>query len=396
MKTLRRTTLRFVVHNATKTLGQVSVSLKRLSHERREIVAPLKAHRKATTPPTGQLLYEAWLWNDASVTSSESAGAPSPLGKVKDALSHGVHLFIGNGTAAKTRSCDDLTHAADDTGRVFTYDNDGATTTPDDDDDIDDVFARRRNASSLGDLTACGGPPQITGVSPREGATAGGTALTIRGANLGTCKSDVTELAVCGVDCLNTLRYVSPTKLRCTTWRSGDACTGPITIATTSSGRGESLVNFSYVTLAALHCGGGANARGGGGGGGGGWYVSCDDIPSFVIDECPDADVDRTSVAASSAGEATSSASGLSQGYLGTNHKTAHQNCTLKNKPYIIFLPLKNIFRRVTVVVSNFRRITKRTFVRYLATLTVGYDTPSPAVRAGYDRPPLADKSNGM
>ena len=57
----------------------------------------------------------------------------------------------------------------------------------------------------------------MTGISPREGPTSGGTRLVLRGCGLGRDRSDVVGLWVCGSNVLSTLDYVSSAKLICTT-----------------------------------------------------------------------------------------------------------------------------------------------------------------------------------
>ncbi|CAH1796622.1 unnamed protein product [Owenia fusiformis] len=88
--------------------------------------------------------------------------------------------------------------------------------------------------------------PEVTGISPKEGPASGGTKLTIRGYNLGNGASDITGLYVCGVNCLNTLEYESPTKIFCLSL-PGRPGPGEIVVVTQYGGRGISRVAFSYL-----------------------------------------------------------------------------------------------------------------------------------------------------
>lgn len=53
-------------------------------------------------------------------------------------------------------------------------------------------------------------PPEVTGISPREGSIEGNEKVVLRGSNLGECKSDVVKILIAGVDCTHTLEYLSP------------------------------------------------------------------------------------------------------------------------------------------------------------------------------------------
>ncbi len=52
-------------------------------------------------------------------------------------------------------------------------------------------------------------PPEVTGISPREGLVEGGERVVLRGSNLGESKSDVVRVVIAGVDCTETLEYFS-------------------------------------------------------------------------------------------------------------------------------------------------------------------------------------------
>ena len=86
---------------------------------------------------------------------------------------------------------------------------------------------------------------QVTGVSPKEGSTEGGTRLTIRGSNLGRTKEDVIGLYVCGSNVLSSMEYISSSKLICTT-KPYKPCAGNIMVETQVGGRGVSLVQFTF------------------------------------------------------------------------------------------------------------------------------------------------------
>ena len=53
-------------------------------------------------------------------------------------------------------------------------------------------------------------PPEVTGISPREGSIEGGQRVILRGNYLGECKGDVMKVVIAGVDCTETLEYISP------------------------------------------------------------------------------------------------------------------------------------------------------------------------------------------
>ena len=58
--------------------------------------------------------------------------------------------------------------------------------------------------------TEHGQPPEVTGISPREGAVEGNQRVVLRGSNLGESKNDVIKVLIAGVDCTSTLEYYSP------------------------------------------------------------------------------------------------------------------------------------------------------------------------------------------
>ncbi len=60
-------------------------------------------------------------------------------------------------------------------------------------------------------------PPEVSGISPREGVIDGGQRVVLRGSNLGESKSDVVRVVIAGVDCSETLEYLS----QCKSWHCG-------------------------------------------------------------------------------------------------------------------------------------------------------------------------------
>lgn len=53
-------------------------------------------------------------------------------------------------------------------------------------------------------------PPDVSGISPREGPLNGGQRVILRGSNLGECKEGVVQVVIADVDCTETLEYFSP------------------------------------------------------------------------------------------------------------------------------------------------------------------------------------------
>jgi len=82
--------------------------------------------------------------------------------------------------------------------------------------------------------------PEVTGVSPKEGAP--GTRVTIRGENLGSKQDDIIGLKICGADCLLTCEWKSKNKIIA---RTGDAKgKGDIIVTTQYGGVGTCTVQF--------------------------------------------------------------------------------------------------------------------------------------------------------
>ena len=101
-----------------------------------------------------------------------------------------------------------------------------------------------RLAPTLGQVLSSSRAPEITGLSPKSGPSSGGTAITVRGCNLGLSQEDMVSISICGCDLFSTLEYHSPAKLVVVTkpW-SGS---GPVELETKSGGRGISTLNFTF------------------------------------------------------------------------------------------------------------------------------------------------------
>lgn len=83
-------------------------------------------------------------------------------------------------------------------------------------------------------------PPLVTGVSPKEGPP--GTRVTIRGENLGYDVKDLIGLKICGVDCVLSSEWKSPSKIIA---RSGPGKgKGDVIVITKSAGQGSCTVGF--------------------------------------------------------------------------------------------------------------------------------------------------------
>ncbi|XP_070536873.1 exocyst complex component 2-like isoform X2 [Ptychodera flava] len=84
-------------------------------------------------------------------------------------------------------------------------------------------------------------PPKVTGLSPKEGPP--GTKVTIRGENLGINARDLIGLTICGVNCLLSSEWISPSKIIC---RTGPVKgKGDVIVQTKSAGIGTSTVTFT-------------------------------------------------------------------------------------------------------------------------------------------------------
>ncbi|XP_064599052.1 exocyst complex component 2-like [Liolophura sinensis] len=82
--------------------------------------------------------------------------------------------------------------------------------------------------------------PLVTGLSPKEGPP--GTRITIRGENLGTDPKDLIGLKICGVDCLLSAEWKSPSKIVARTGPGKGK--GDIIVITRSGGKGTCTVGF--------------------------------------------------------------------------------------------------------------------------------------------------------
>lgn len=83
-------------------------------------------------------------------------------------------------------------------------------------------------------------PPLVTGVSPKEGPP--GTRITIRGENLGYDINDLIGLKICGVDCLLSSEWKSPSKIIARTGPGKGK--GDVIVITKSGGQGSCTVGF--------------------------------------------------------------------------------------------------------------------------------------------------------
>lgn len=82
--------------------------------------------------------------------------------------------------------------------------------------------------------------PLVTGVSPKEGPP--GTRVVIRGENLGRDVKDLIGLKICGVDCLLSAEWNSPSKIIARTGPGKGK--GDIQVITRSGGKGSCTVGF--------------------------------------------------------------------------------------------------------------------------------------------------------
>ncbi|KAJ8304287.1 hypothetical protein KUTeg_017870 [Tegillarca granosa] len=94
-------------------------------------------------------------------------------------------------------------------------------------------------------LDSAGHVPIIISVTPKEGLVMGGTRITIEGRNLGFSRSDIIDLLICEVDCLDMLEYESPNRIYCTAKPSTPG-KGDIIIETKSGGIGTLRNAFTY------------------------------------------------------------------------------------------------------------------------------------------------------
>lgn len=83
-------------------------------------------------------------------------------------------------------------------------------------------------------------PPVVTGISPKEGPP--GTRVTIRGENLGTGPQDLLGVTICGVECLLSAEWISPSKI-IGRFGAGKG-RGDVIVTTRSGGQGTCTVQF--------------------------------------------------------------------------------------------------------------------------------------------------------
>jgi hypothetical protein len=256
-------------------LGQVTIPLTDLTEEclNRPLQVPLQPTKRCPTA-TGQLVFEAWISTivpkteatnliDPSPTETARIPLPSPSGlqKLRKKFNYSPNLPIKLSEMKPNRrhSTDALIDlkpvnsclSRNSLGFIPT-DNisllDASSDLPNDESALSIVPADEgyRKRSSLPVVTEQYLPhPHITMISPKEGSQCGGTVVTVDGTNLGLSKEDVVCLLLCGSDVLNTIEYVSPTRLRCTTspWKP---CVGNVTVETHSGGRTSSSLQFTF------------------------------------------------------------------------------------------------------------------------------------------------------
>ncbi len=85
--------------------------------------------------------------------------------------------------------------------------------------------------------------PEVTGVSPCEGYP--GTKIKIWGENLGLSAADVVSVKICGIECVDSMEWVSERKIICTSGQGYGH--GRIIVETITGGRGGCSVYFSVL-----------------------------------------------------------------------------------------------------------------------------------------------------
>ncbi len=254
--------LTLVVTEKDDVLGQVQLPLKDLPsakpYQHRKF--PLQSHKKCSEPH-GELMLSAWIsatrWPKSDKLSPGGAKNPmKQLKKVKEKLSHSPIMNRKNsgrkigGSPGPMRSSRSLSLHDVASRRKST----GMTLSVAPSESVESLSSNESGEtggakfySSLLDLREDLNKPEVSGISPREGPVEGGTRLTIRGMNLGTSKEDIICLYVCGVDCLSTVEYESPSKLFVTTKPAHRAGPGEIIVDTKSGGKGVSMIQFNFL-----------------------------------------------------------------------------------------------------------------------------------------------------
>ncbi|OQV14175.1 hypothetical protein BV898_11646 [Hypsibius exemplaris] len=93
--------------------------------------------------------------------------------------------------------------------------------------------------------------PLIQTVCPRRVPVHSRVAVTLTGQHLGESRADIELLWIAGLDCLDSVEYLSRNKLRCTT-RPFLAAAGTVIIVTKSGGQGRCLQQFEFYNAADL------------------------------------------------------------------------------------------------------------------------------------------------
>ena len=94
--------------------------------------------------------------------------------------------------------------------------------------------------------TAPAPPPSIVSVTPAQVRVSGGERVTIAGANLGACATELVSLVVCGLDHVKEARWIDSTRVEFTTRPMGQECAAYINLATTG-GSCTSPCEFSFI-----------------------------------------------------------------------------------------------------------------------------------------------------
>ena len=279
----------FIVREKEDILGQVSVPLSCIPPEDRrgKRKFPLQPHRKSPNPQ-GELVFEAWVTKckgDGTIGTTgvttpaqeppsirvtcepappHSPSRTNPLKALKETIQRSP--IMARRSAAKaakstmapalvrrnSRSLQDLSELKTEMKSSLSAGSQPVGSGSTSNSKLllgvgsnKGELSKRCNSSVDVSSSGSSSRPEITSVIPPMGTVDGGTVLTIGGRNLGTNKEDVVGLFICGANCLGSLEYCSPEKLRCVTkgWR---VCRGYIVVETQTGGRGTSLVQYTF------------------------------------------------------------------------------------------------------------------------------------------------------
>lgn len=266
-----------------EVLGQIAVPLNSLTKdkERKPIRQQLQPHKKCPKPQ-GELTYAAWpvSFKESSLAAlkgkeytSSKTDLAAAFGKVKlkmlrkskskqNSDNVGMNSNLSGSNKMLSVSCYNLSGLPDATdgfdGKASDLDSSSSysvsaisASSHGIDPDSSSFTQQSISKVDVHVVAADSGLPEVSGISPREGYSTGGTRLTIRGTNLGLHKEDIVGLFVCGSNVLASLEYESSRKIYCTT-RAYKPCSGKIVVETQSGGRGTSLVDFTFVDVNAM------------------------------------------------------------------------------------------------------------------------------------------------